>query len=343
MPHRHGSAVRRAHHHPIWLLAAVAVLIAVLAIVNAAAAQAPTKKFKLALGDIATIESLNLLIALDRAKQRGVDVEVIQFKSEDIATQAVLNGQADLGQGTPYAVIQKVNAPVRMFFLMQTLQFFPVVDQATYKSWKDLDGQEMVVHSRGSGTEAMANVMAQQQGIKYKSISYVPGSEVRALAMLKGNIKATFVDLSNRNLLMREAPGKFIVLPMGEVKASDEALFARKDVLDANKDAIGVLVEEMLTVWRNINKDPNFVVAERKRLNLLRDLPPKLEEEVLPYYKQGVENGIFPNDGGGEKAAQNDILFFTTSGALKGAPAELKAEDFWYFDPLKRALAKAGS
>lgn len=338
---RYGSAGRRPHH-PLWLLAAVAVLIAVFAWINAAAAQSP-KKFKLALGDIATIESLNLLIALDRAKQRGVEVEVIQFKSEDIATQAVLNGQADLGQGTPYAVIQKVNAPVRMFFLMQTLQFFPVVDQASYKSWKDLDGQDMVVHSRGSGTEAMANVMAQQQGIKYKSISYVPGSEVRALAMLKGNIKATFVDLSNRNLLMREAPGKFLVLPMGEVKASDEALFARKDVLDANKDAVGVLVEEMLTVWRNINKDPGFVVAERKRLNLLRDLPPKLEEEVLPYYKQGVDNGIFPNDGGGEKAAQNDIQFFTTSGALKGAPAELKADDFWYFEPLKRAIAKVGS
>jgi NitT/TauT family transport system substrate-binding protein len=337
---RHHTAVRRSHH-PIWLLAAVAALFAVFACINAAAAQSP-RKFKLALGDIATIESLNLLIALDRARQRGVDVEVVQFKSEDIATQAVLNGQADLGQGTPYAVIQKVNAPVRMFYLMQTLQFFPVVDQASFKSWKDLDGQDMVVHSRGSGTEAMANVMAQANGIKYKSISYVPGSEVRALAMLRGNIKATFVDLANRNLLMREAPGKFAVLPMGEVKASDEALFARKEVLDANQETVGVLVEEMLIVWRSINKDPSFVVAERKRLNLLRDLPPKLEEEVLPYYKQGVENGIFPNDGGGEKAARNDIAFFTTSGALKGKPAELKTDDFWYFEPLKHALAKVG-
>lgn len=340
MRHLRGTAAGR----PCRVIHAfVAFVVAALALVQAGSVAAQTKKFKLALGDIATIESLNLLIALDRAKQRGVDVEVTQFKSEDIATQAVLNGQADIGQGTPYAVIQKINAPVRMFFLMQTLQFFPVVDQSAYKSWKDLDGQDMVVHSRGSGTEAMANVMAQTHGIKYKSISYVPGSEVRALAMLKGNIKATFVDLSNRNLLMREAPGRFLVLPMGDVKASDEALFARKDVLDANKDAIAVLVEEMLTVWRNINKDPGFVVAERKRLGLLRDLPPKLEEEVLPYYKQGVENGIFPNDGGGEKAARNDLLFFTTSGALKGTPQDLKVEYFWYFDPLNRALAKLGS
>jgi TRAP-type uncharacterized transport system substrate-binding protein len=59
-----------------------------------------------------------------------------------------------------------------------------------YKSWKDLDGQEIAVHARGSGTEAIVNLVAKQQGIKFKNISYVPGSQVRALGLLKGNIKA---------------------------------------------------------------------------------------------------------------------------------------------------------
>ncbi|HET6622278.1 MAG TPA: hypothetical protein VFG64_20220, partial [Dongiaceae bacterium] len=39
----------------------------------------------IAFGDIATVESLNFLIAIERAKERGVDVEVTFFKSEDIA------------------------------------------------------------------------------------------------------------------------------------------------------------------------------------------------------------------------------------------------------------------
>ena len=71
-----------------------------------------------AFGDIATVESLNFLIALERAKERGVDVEVTFFKSEDIAAQAVVGGQADIGVGTPYALIQKVKAPIRMFYQM---------------------------------------------------------------------------------------------------------------------------------------------------------------------------------------------------------------------------------
>jgi len=326
----------------LGMLAVAAGLVASLAFGGEAWAQS-AKKFKLALGDIATIESLNMMIALDRARQRGVDVEIIAFKSEDIATQAVVNGQAEIGQGTPYAVIQKLSAPIRIFYLLSTLQFFPMVNKDFYKSWKDLDGQEIAVHSRGSGTEAIAKVMAQTHGINYKSISYVPGSEVRALAMLKGNIKATFVDLANRNFLMKEAPDKFLVLPMGEVKASDEALFARREFLEQNSQAVGILLEELLHVWREINKDPNFVVRERQRLGLLRDLPSKLEPEVLPYYQQGVATGIFPTDGGGEKAARNDVLFFTTSGALKGSPSELKVEDFWYLEPLKVALTKVGN
>ena len=50
------------------------------------------------------------------------------------------------------------------------------------------------MNSRGSGTEAVMKLAADKNGIKYKSISYVPGSEVRAGALLQGNIKASILD-----------------------------------------------------------------------------------------------------------------------------------------------------
>src|SRR5262245_62588193 len=151
-------------------------------------------KIRYALGDVISIDELPLLIAVEQAKQRGVDVEVTAFKSEEVATQAVINGQADVGQGTPYAAIQKVTVPIRFFYQLSALQFFPVVNKESYKSWKDLDGQEIAVQGRGSGTEAIMILAAKEHGIKYKNVSYVPGSQVRALALLKGNIKATILD-----------------------------------------------------------------------------------------------------------------------------------------------------
>jgi NitT/TauT family transport system substrate-binding protein len=146
----------------------VAVLIGGLA--SDTRAQGRTK-IRYALGDVISIDELPLLIAVEQSKARGVDVEVTAFKSEEVATQAVINGQADVGQGTPYAAIQKVNVPIRFFYQLSALQFFPVVSKESYKSWKDLDGQEIAVQGRGSGTEAIIMLAAKEHGIKYKNVS----------------------------------------------------------------------------------------------------------------------------------------------------------------------------
>ena len=253
----------------------------------------------------------------------------------------MINGQADVGQGTPYAALQKVNVPIRFFYQLSTLQFFPVVSKEHYKAWKDLDGQDIAVQGRGSGTEAIMVLAAKQHGIKYKTVSYVPGSQVRALALLKGNITATILDAPNKSYVMKEAPDRFVILPLGELKASDEALFATTAFLEKNQAAVAVLVEELLKATRAINANPAFAVEERKRLGLLKDLPEKMEAEVLPYYQEGVQGGIFPSDGGAARAATNDLEFFALAGQIKGDG--VKADDFWIFGPLKAALGRLGS
>lgn len=320
-----------------WLVGLLVFVGLVGTLPDTSAAQGRTK-IRYALGDVISIDELPLLIAAERAKARGVDVEITAFKSEEVATQAVINGQADVGQGTPYAAIQKVGVPIRFFYQLSTLQFFPVVAKDSYKTWKDLDGQEIALQGRGSGTEAIMLLAAKQHGIKYKSVSYVPGSQVRALALLKGNIKATILDAPNKNRVMKEAPDKFIILPLGNLKASDEALFATREFLDKNQAAVGIFLEELVRVNRQINANPKSVLEERKKLGLLKDLPAKLEEEILPFYEEAVQNGVFPNDGGLEAAAKNDLEFYSLSGALTGE--NLKVEDFWHLAPLKAALGK---
>ena len=313
----------------------LAVAAATALLIGAATAQS---KIKYALGDVIGIDDLPLLVAAERSKKRGVEVEITPFKNEDIATQAVINGQVDIGQGTPYAAIEKVNVPIRFFVQLWSLQFFPVVANEHYKSWKDLDGQEIAVQGRGSGTEAIMLLMAKQHGIKYKNVSYVPGSQVRALALIKGNIRASILDATNKNFLMREAPGKFTILPLGEIKASDESLFARLEYLQKNQAAVQVFVEELVRVNREINKNPMSIVEERKKLGLLKDLPAKLEEELPTYFKEGVAGGIFPNDGGAENAAKTDLEFFALSGSIK--KENPKVDDYWHLAPLKAALSR---
>jgi NitT/TauT family transport system substrate-binding protein len=323
-----------------WRLGAVAALA--LAVAAPVAAEAAEGKIHVALGDVPSIETLNLLIAIERAKERGIEIQLTPFKSEDVAAQAVVGGQADVGVGTPYAMMQKVKAPIRLFYQMSNLRFFPVVDASAYKDWKDLNGQEIAVQGRGSGTEAVMKMMAKRNGIEYGSISYVPGSEVRAGAMLQGNIKATVVDAANRRLLEEKAPGKFAVLPMENIDATDEALFANTEFLEREREAVTVLVEELLKTWREINANPAVTAELRQKYNLLPDLPADEKEEIVAYFQESAESKAFPEDGGNPDAVKADFGFYAVSGQLEGDPASLKVEDFWTFEVVEAARKNIG-
>jgi NitT/TauT family transport system substrate-binding protein len=320
----------------------IAVAGALAAAVGGLPAEAQNQPIRIAFGDIPSVESLHFLIALERAKEKGVRVEIANVKSEDIAAQAVLGGQADVGVGTPYAMLQKVRAPLKLFYQLSTLRFYPIVNTEFYKSWKDLDGQEIAVNSRGSGTEAIMRLAADKHGIKYKNISYVPGSEVRAGALLQGNIKASILDSTNRKIVMERAPGKFAVLPLEGVSATDDALFADPEFLEKNAQAVDLLVESLLQTMREISARPEAAAELRTKYKLLPDLPKQLESDIVPYFKEAVEAKSLSVTGGSPEAAKIDITFFNLAGQITGDPASLKAEDFWEFGPLNRVKAKLG-
>ncbi|MCZ0964172.1 ABC transporter substrate-binding protein [Paracoccus benzoatiresistens] len=316
-----------------------AALVSALAVALPAAASADP--MRIAFGDIATIETLGLLIALERAKEQGVKIEATFLKSEDIAAQAVVSGQADIGIGGPYALLQKVKAPIRIFLQLSELQMYPVVNTEFYQDWADLNGQEIAVHSRGSGTEAIMQMMADKHGIEYSGIAYVPGAEVRTGALLQGNVKATIVDSSGKRVLEAEAPDRFAFLPLAGVEATDEAMFANTDYLAENPEDVGKLVEAIVTTWREIAADPTVVTKLREQYNLLPDATPEMLADIEPYYA-GMKDAL-PLNGGGEQAARSDFAFYTASGALEGKPEDLKVEDFWDLTILNSVLGRIGT
>ena len=329
-------------------LCALIALALALALVACGGDESPSAEggdgqIRVALGDIEGVESLALLIALERVRERGTEVELIELADEDLANQAVVGGQADVGLGAPYGVIQGSGAPLRIICQLQRLRFFPVVDKAAYSDWQSLDGENFTVHSRGSTTEALARIIEEDEGIEFGKISFVPGAEVRATALLRGNVKAAMLDIPTKNFVMAEEPGTFAVLPTPETGASDEVLFGNSEWMKQNEQSVQVLLEEILTVWRSIAEDPEYVRKERDRLGLVPDLPPELEKQMVPYYQQASKEGLLTQDCGGQKAAEEDFEFYGAAGQLQGDPADLQVEDFWSLDQLQGALSKSGS
>ena len=160
--------------------------------------------------------------------------------------------------------------------------------------------------------------------------------------MMKGQIGATIVDLSNKNILMEKAGDKFLVLPGISDPASDEVLFADLDWLKENEESVAILVEELLRTWQEMSKDPTILDTERKARGLLSDIPKELLMDVDGYYAEAVEGGLYDPKGGGVEAAKADFKFYVDAGQMVGPAEDLKDEDYWYFAPLDAAKAKLG-
>ena len=294
-------------------------------------------KIRIALAETPSDELAAFFVALDRAKANGLEYEWTAFADEELAIQAILSGQMDIGFGTPYSAMQKAKAPVRIIFQLSKLKFFPVTSKK-YSKLEDLNGEPILLHSRGGGTDSIANVIEDKLGIKFGKRSYVPGSANRIIALVAGQADSTIVDLSNKNKLVRKHGSKFNVLSMFDVDASDEALFANLNWIKANAKDVDIFVKALLSVYRDMAKDPTIIRRETNPDGPIGQLPKEVLAELDGFYTEAVAGGLYDANGGGEKAARADMEWYSKAGHLTGKLSDLKIDDFWYLKPLKDAM-----
>lgn len=317
--------------------AAVAALVLPAAI-GLSAGPAQAEKIRIALAETPSDELAAFFVALDRAKANGLDYEWTAFSDEELAIQAVLSGQMDIGFGTPYAAMQRSKAPLRIVFQLSKLKFFPVTTKK-YSKLEDLNGEPILLHSRGGGTDSIANVIESKLGMEFGDRSYVPGSSNRVAALLGGRADATIIDLSNKNKLMRsEAGGNFNVLEMFDVEASDEALFANLNWIQENEEDVQIFVNALVSTWQDMHKDPTIIRRETNPDGPIGQLPPEILDQLDGFYSDAVEGGLYDPNGGGRKAAMADMEWYSSAGQLDGDASTLNIEDFWYLAPLDAAM-----
>ena len=312
------------------------ILSTLLAMLIVFAGPAQASKIRIALAETPSDELAAFFVALDRAQKNGLDYEWTAFSDEELAIQAILSGQMDIGFGTPYSVMQRSKAPVRIIFQLSKLKFFPVTSKK-YSKLEDLNGEPIMLHSRGGGTESIANVIDDRLNIKFGKRSYVPGSANRIAALIAGQTDATIVDLSNKNKLVKLHGDNFNVLPMFEVDASDEALFANLNWIKANSKDVDIFVGALVSVYQDMMKDPTIISRETNPDGPIGQLPKEVLGNLDQFYTDAVAGGLYDANGGGMKAAKADMDWYSKAGQLQGDAASLNINDFWYMEPLNKA------
>jgi NitT/TauT family transport system substrate-binding protein len=309
------------------------MLVAIFMFTTVTVSSSYAKSIRIALAEPPSDELAAFFLALDRAKANGLDYEWTAFSDEELAIQSVLSGQMDIGFGTPYSAMQKSKAPIRIIYQLSKLKFFPVTTK-DYNKLEDLDGEPILLHSRGGGTDSIANVIEDKLGMKFGERSYISGSANRVAALLANQAQATIIDLSNKNKIMASHGDKFNTLPMFDVDASDEALFANVDWIKANEESVNIFVSALLSVYRDMANDPTIVRRETNPDGPIGELPEEVLAELDGFYADAVAGGLYDVNGGGEKAALADMEWYSKAGQLEGDLSSLKIEDFWYLEPL---------
>ena len=75
-------------------------------------------------------------------------------------------------------------------------------------------------------------------------------------------------------------------------------------------------------------------MAENKKIHKSAVAPTK----KAMYLNSNKSGGLYDPNGGGRKAANADMEWYSAAGQLDGTPETLKIEDFWYLAPLDAAM-----
>lgn len=297
------------------------------------------KKVRFAYPSSADMGDIPSLLAWEQLKKQGIEVIPTFFPKTDLAVQAVVAGEADMGSAAGIAVVKAVESGMNVRIIgEQVRNEWQLVTPVSFKDPKQLDGKRVGYHAPITVTEALVKWMANHYKIT-PNWMIIPGSEVRAEALMRGQLDATPAEIGDVLNILQAKPGQFHVL-ISYAKIFPQLIgsmyFARADYVQKNAAIVESVLEAILKVHRSIEERPGLV--KENTLKLLPETKPELIDATAAAYKELRIWDI--NGGAGKDRGEASLKFFEESGLLKkGAVSYQQAFDT---GPLDKVLKKIG-
>ncbi len=285
------------------------------------------------IGDVAS------LLAWDLLKTRGYEVDAKFLAKSELAAQAVTSGEAQIGAVPAATGMQAVLAGSDMkIFLEHKRNEWTLETTVDVKDAKQLVGKRVAMHSNTGQTTALLTWTEKQYGITLNK-QIVPGSDVRAQALLNGQIDASPLELQDSIAVEKKAPGKFhglIYYSKLFPQLAGTAFWAKPDFIAKNPQVIADIIKANLEVRRKAQKDPNWLIEEAKKK--LPAMDPKDVEIIAKAY---IDNQVWDTNGNlTAEGAKFSVNFYSDAGMLKGE--NIKPEGFFNTAPLEAVLKEIG-
>lgn len=309
-----------------------------------ACAPAPTTEepevIRVAYDSSVDIGKIPSLLALELLRDYGYEAIPRFYPDSVTAIQAVLSGECQLGMGDPVAVIlaNQAGQSFRIFALEEGNQFALIAPVGITEP-SQLEGKKVAYHSPGSMTRGLAFLAARTYGFEPEWM-VIEGSEVRAEALLSGQIDATVIDYENVVNVQLQSPGNYHVL----ISFAEDypglmgnGLFAPADFIDANPEMIDAIVEALLVTFRRVNLEPDYLFDQAPKFLPGAEQEPERLREMIQYY---IDFNVWDSNGGftPEAAAQTVALYVEVGDLEEDVPFE----EWAVTEPMKGVLDKLG-
>jgi NitT/TauT family transport system substrate-binding protein len=281
-------------------------------------------------------------LAFDALAERGLEVEY-QFVAEDtLGVQAVLQGDAEMAGGTPpVAINAHVQDPNVQFLAQYNRQAWSLASTADITDVEQLAGKTIAVHGETSFTKTVAELIIEEYDLQDVEVIIIPGSDVRAQALLSGQIDATVLDIQDVALASEQAPGEINVLVRFSQlfpELTSVRFTANREWIDGNRALAKEIVKALVIANREAVADPDATVAAAQEY--YDDQDPAVVEAIIRAF---IEGDHWVLDGGmSEENAMSELQFYLDAGQTTLEPTAENIESLYRLDILNEVLDEVG-
>ncbi|MFD9949632.1 ABC transporter substrate-binding protein [Nonomuraea sp. NPDC059023] len=270
------------------------------------------------------ITTVPILAAVDVVRQAGHKVEVVELAEPELAIGGLAEGAYAISAEATSPALSAIEqeAPIRIIADAIGNQW--AIYGKSRVTCDELNGRPFGIFSRGAVATAMTEewVRTQCTGDRKPEYLTIGGSDVRAQALVAGEIDATALELADVVALERSGDSAFAqVVDFGKTLPDlrPQTVYANTAFLAEHRDVAQLFVSALVREHARINADPRHLV------NLVRTYLPEEEiGDVAEIAERSVKAGLFDAAGLTERNMQVTIDFFVRAGVIEPG---MKAKD----------------
>lgn len=271
------------------------------------------------------ITTVPILAAIDTVRQAGHRVEVVELAEPELAIEGLAKGDyAISAEATSPALIAiEQDAPIKIIADVIGNQW-AVYGKPGIGSCDQLSGRPFGIFSEGAVATAITKDWVSSTCTAGRRPNYltIGGSEVRAQALVSGQIDATPLEISD--VVALEASGKAGFSRVVDFAASlpdlhPQTVYANAGFLAEHRDLAQAFVTALVQEHAKINADPRHL--ERQ---VTKYLPDEDHTHVAKIAKRYADAKLFDAAALTERNVQGTIDFFVRAGVIKPG---MKAKD----------------